>query len=189
MKRSKQLKRSLSAAPVPVQRRLRTTRASAEDVRGLLQHPYSAKGQWTRAKVWKASIAGFFPHVKSRPKEATSMVIAKEQIQLEQVVEDDVSTPRERSSVWQQDWLKWEPEKRSKAKRLQKAVPANKVKRVKVPSQEGKSEPIPTPQVQLREMVPLVSGVSPNIPQWALPFPQVRRNGRDSSAAGNSIES
>ena len=72
-------------------------------------------------------------------------------------------------------------------KRLRKAVPANKAKRVKVPPQEGRSEPIPTPQLQ--EMVPLVSEVSPNIPQWALPFPQVRRNGRDSSAAGNSIES
>ena len=45
--------------------------------------------------------------------------------------------------------------------------------------------------VEGRGLLPLVSGVCPNIPEWALPFPQMRlpgRNGRDKSGAENRDE-
>ena len=102
--------------------------------------------------------------------------------QLVQLVEEDGLALRGRRSVWQPDWLKWEPEKRAKTKRPKKAVPVTNNKLDEAPTRESKSAPDPTPQVEPREMLPLVSGVSPNIPQWALPFPQVR-NGSDMSEA------
>ena len=47
---------SIVVAPEQVQRHLRTTAATTEDVRGLLQRPYFQKSHRTKAKIWSASI-------------------------------------------------------------------------------------------------------------------------------------
>ena len=192
VRQMERLKQSLSSAPEPVQRRLRTNRASAGDVKGLLQRPYSVKGQWARVKVWKASIAGFYTQARSNPLGAGPSVDIGSTRSNTNAGEETPPTIEccEQGStekVWQPEWLSWKPSKkksqRSKGTRAQKrlAYPVTTNTLIGSPSvvleaKLTKADGAPDLGPPASGMVPLFTGECPNIPQWALPFPAVVRS-------------
>ena len=156
------LKMSISAAPEPIQRTLRSTRATVADVKGLLQRPYSAKDQHTKARIWRASIASFCTHRHCTPSSDEPT---------EEVRDPDTpNAPRHspRQSVWQPEWLRWQPPESpqvhtTKEMAQELGVPAEEVT---TPCRPTVTTNVTTDQA---EELPLVSEF-PGIPRWALPF-------------------
>ena len=211
LRQMESLKQSISSAPDPIQKRLRTSTANVGDVRGLLQRPYSRKGQWARAKVWKSSIAGFYMHARESPLGQGPVVEVPTNITDTVSVQTspDMGKEVQTETVWQSDWLRWKPPsaKTSRGRRASKRQPRKIVSRDKSPgsnpvasttpeqerhmTETGNRGPEHTPTVEGRGLLPLVSGVCPSIPEWALPFPQMRlpgRNGCNMSGTENRDE-
>ena len=168
IRQMEKLKRSLSAAPTTVQRRLRTARATAADVKGLLQQPYSAKGQWLKAKKWRESITSFIHFTKARCDRigvaATAPTVAVVPTP-GQSPKSSAHTPEE--PVWNPEWLTWQPEVRTRHKGRKGHT---KAATGKIPAAQVTAEEATVPALGA-EAHPLwqPSGDS-GIPQWALPF-------------------
>ena len=156
LRQMEKLQRSLSAAPEPVQRRLRTTRASAGDVKGLLQHPYSAKGQFNKIKAWKTSIISFCRTVRVRTAE---QLVGETQLAPSPEIDRQESSA---NGVWDPNWIKWEPSQRSTARERRPRSPPivrdSPPQGTELNTQDVNAPPLWQPSRN--------SG----IPQWALPF-------------------
>ena len=173
------LKRSLSAAPAAVQRRLRTSRATAADVKGLLQQPYSAKGQWVRAKKWREFIASFINFTKTRGGRTGEAVDTVPTSNTEAVT---VTTPEQNSRrseqapeepVWKPEWLTWQPEvkTRSKSRKEQTKAVTRNTSAAQVPEVAAAAPALEVDAPPLWQP----SGNS-SIPQWALPFQRANQD-------------
>ena len=187
LRQVERLKMSISAAPEPVRRRLRCARATVNDVKGLLQRPYLAKDQNTRAKMWRASLATFGKLRRCTP---SSVVTTDE----EEPSTEPCTAPVQSQAqpVWQPEWSQWEPTgpapKASIAEDEGPDAPARSSveQQVEIPGDNPCPAPkdvgttqAPVSPVRLLPsgqqdgVLPLVSEF-PGIPQWAVPFPLIR---------------